>query len=130
MKIFSKSYVIPFPLELVFEKWIASDTVVAPAERMQIDARVGGAYKLFMPGGASMEGEFLEFEQNERVRYTWHWLSSDETTEVDVTFQNHADGTEVGITHSGFQSDTSYNNHAGGWDSYIEGFTAHLKNNT
>lgn len=130
MKTFSKSYVIAIPLELVFEKWVNEDTVVAPAERMEIEPRVGGAYRLFMPGGGVMTGEFSEFVENERVRYSWNWVGSDENTEVDVTFDNHPDGTEVQVTHSGFHSETSYNNHAAGWDNYIDGFTAHLKNNT
>ena len=128
MSTISKSYVIEFPLELVFSKWVAEDTVVSPAERMEIDPRIGGAYKLFMPGGGVMEGVFSEFAENEHVTYSWNWVGSDETTEVDVTFQSHPNGTEVLITHSGFESSTSYDDHASGWDSYIEGFTAHIKN--
>ena len=130
MDTFNKSYVIEFPLELVFSKWIAEDTVVSPAEKMEIEPRIGGAYRLFMPGGAVMEGVFSEFSENERVTYSWHWVGSDETTGVDVTFQNHADGTEVQVTHSGFESTTSFDNHASGWDSYIDGFTAHIKNSS
>ncbi len=74
-----------------------------------------------------MEGVFSEFAENGHVRYSWNWAGSNEITEVDVTFQSHSDGTEVQITHSGFQSSISYDNHASGWDSYIDGFTAHLK---
>ena len=123
----SKSYVIEFPLELVFSKWVAEDTVVSPTERLEIEPRVGGDYKLFMNEGSVMEGVFTEFRENEHVTYSWNWVGSDETTEVDVTFQSHADGTEVQLTHSGFLSSTSYDNHASGWDSYIDGFTTHLK---
>ena len=61
------------------------------------------------------------------MTYSWNWVGSDETTEVDVIFQNHPDGTEVQITHSGFESSTSLDNHSAGRDSYIDGFTAHLK---
>ena len=127
MSTISKSYVIEFPLALVFSKWVAEDTVVSPAERMEIEPRIGGAYKLFMTGGGVMEGMFSEFAENEHLTYSWNWVGSDETTEVDVTFQSHPNGTEVQITHSGFESSTSYDNHASGWDSYIEGFTAHIK---
>ena len=125
---FSKSYVLKFPLELVFEKWVAEDTVVAPAEKMEIEPRVGGAYRLLMPGGGVMEGVFSEFSENERVTYSWNWVGSDETTEVDVTFHDHPDGTEVSVTHSGFQSAESLEMHASGWDSYLEGFKAHIGN--
>jgi len=64
---------------------------------------------------------------NEHVAYLWNWVGSDETTEVDVIFQTHPDGIEVRITHSGFESSTPLDNHSTGWDSYIDGFTAHLK---
>ena len=50
MDTFNKSYVLAFPLELVFSKWVAEDTVVSPAEKMDIEPRVGGAYRLIMPG--------------------------------------------------------------------------------
>ena len=123
---FSKSYVIEFPRELVFAKWVAEDTVVSPAEKMEIEPRLGGAYRLLMPGGGVMEGVFSEFSENERVTYSWHWVGSDETTEVDVTFEDHPDGTEVHVMHSGFTSSESLDNHSSGWDSYVAGFTAHI----
>lgn len=129
MKTINKSYVIEFPLELVFAKWIAEDTVVSPTERLEIEPRIGGAYKLFMNQGSVMEGVFTEFVENEHVTYSWNWVGSDETTEVDVIFRNHPGGTEAQLTHSGFTSSTSFDNHAAGWDSYIDGFKSHLKNN-
>lgn len=128
MATFNKSYILEFPLERVFSAWVAEDTVVSPAEKMEIEPRVGGAYRLLMPGGGVMEGVFSEFSENERVTYSWQWAGSDETTEVDVTFRRHGEGTEVSVTHSGFASSTSYDNHASGWDNYIEGFTAHIRN--
>jgi uncharacterized protein YndB with AHSA1/START domain len=126
MHTFSKSYVLRFPLELVFAKWVAEDTVVAPAEKMEIEPRVGGAYRLLMPGGGVMKGVFSEYSQNERGTYSWNWVGSDETTLVDVTFRVHPDGTEVNVTHSGFQSSESLEMHSSGWDSYLEGFTTHI----
>ena len=128
MTTFNKTYIIEFPLDRVFAKWVAEDTVVSPAERMKIEPRVGGAYRLFMPGGGLMEGVFSTFTENEHVTYSWNWVGSDETTEVDVTFHGHPDGTEVRITHSGFQSSSSHDMHATGWDSYVDGFTSHLIN--
>ena len=118
MDTFSKSYVLKFPPELVFAKWVTEDTVVSPAEKMEIEPRVGGG----------MEGVFSEFSENERVIYSWNCGGSDETTELDVTFQVHADRTEVNVTHSGFRSEESLEMHASGWDSYLEGFNAHIGN--
>jgi uncharacterized protein YndB with AHSA1/START domain len=129
MNTINKTYVLEFPLELVFSKWIAEDAVISPVERLEIEPHVGGAYRLVMPGGFKMEGAFTEFAENEHMTYSWQWDGGDETTEVDVVFRNHPDGTEVELTHSGFQSSTSYDNHAAGWDAYIDGFSAYLKNN-
>lgn len=128
MSTISRTYLIEFPLELVFSKWVAEDTVVSPTESLEIEPRIGGTYKLFMNEGSVMEGVFTQFKENEHVTYSWNWVGSDETTEVDVTFQSHPDGSEVQLTHSGFESSTSLENHAAGWDSYIEGFSAHIKN--
>ena len=127
MKTINKSYIIEFPLALVFAKWVAEDTVVSPTGRLKIEPRIGGAYELFMNEGSVMKGVFTEFVENERVTYSWNWVGNEETTEVDVVFRSHPDGTEVQLTHSGFTSSTSYDNHAAGWDSYIDGFKAHLK---
>jgi len=128
MQTFSKTYVLEFPLETVFSTWVAEDTVVAPAEKMEIEPRVGGAYRLLLPGGGVMEGEFSAFAENERVTYSWNWVGSDETTEVDVVFAAHPDGTEVTVTHSGFESAESHGMHASGWDNYLDGFAAHIRN--
>ena len=126
MDTFNKSYIVGHPRSVVFAKWVAEDTVVSPAEKMEIEPRVGGAYRLLMPGGGVMEGVFSVFSENERVTYSWNWVGSDETTEVDVVFQDHPNGTEVNVTHSGFQSKESYDMHASGWDNYLEGFQAHI----
>ena len=56
MSTISRTYLIEFPLELVFSKWVAEDTVVSPTERLEIEPRIGGTYKLFMNEGSVMEG--------------------------------------------------------------------------
>ena len=73
-----------------------------------------------------MNGVFSEFSENTHVRYSWQWDGSEEATEIDVTFAGHPDGTEIRLTHSGFQSAESREMHSTGWDSYIDGFKAHL----
>lgn len=128
MSTISKTYVLDFPLELVFSKRIAEDAVISPVESLEIDPRVGGAYRPIMPGGFKMEGSFTEFAQNEHITYSRQWDGDDEITEVDAVFRDHPDGTEVQLTHSGFQSADSCDNHAAGWDACIDEFSAYLKN--
>ena len=126
MQVFSKSYIFPFPVELVYAAWVSSDTVIPPASRMEIDATPGGIYRLTMPNGAAMEGVFSDVVPNERVRYSWRWIGSSETTEVDIRFGKIPAGTEIKIEHCGFQTAASLDNHAAGWDNYIAGLESHL----
>ena len=126
MQTFSKTYHLPFAPETVYAHWIANSTVIAPAAAMEIDARVGGTYKLIMPGGFSMVGTFSRVEPNAALTYSWNWEGDDEVTEVAVTFAAEDDGTRLDITHDGFTSQTSYDNHASGWDSYVNGFIDHV----
>ena len=126
MNTFEKSYLLPYPLPEVYRHWVSNDTVIAPAERMEIDAAPGGVYRLIMPGGMTMEGRFNEVLPEQRLSYSWHWQGDEETSQVRVEFAAAGAGTQVTINHTGFTSQTSYDNHAQGWDSYIEGFSAYL----
>ena len=98
---------------------------------MDVLPQVGGHYRLFMQGeGFSMhnEGKFLELKPNEYVHYTWEWNNDGEVSHIEVTFTAIDDGTRIDIYHHGFDKEESVKSHQTGWDSYIEGFTAHLSN--
>lgn len=124
-----KSYDLPFAIETVYAAWVSSDTVIPPATRMDIKPEVGGHYRLFMDApdfAASNEGEFLRVEPGSRVTYTWEWNGDGEVSTIDVTFSATGTGTRIRIRHEGFRKAESIANHSTGWDSYIEGFRAHL----
>ena len=128
MKI-DKVYDIPFPLAQVYDAWVSSDTVIAPATRMDVKPEVGGHYKLFIQTPEFQghnEGRFLHVEPRQRVVYTWEWNGDGEVSTIDVSFTETDLGTEVHLLHDGFQNPESVANHDTGWDSYIEGFVAHL----
>jgi uncharacterized protein YndB with AHSA1/START domain len=127
--IIDKSYDLPFAIDKVYAAWVDSDTVIAPATRMDIKPEVGGHYRLFMDSPdftASNQGEFLRVEPGTRVTYTWEWNRDGEVSTIDVTFAPTQTGTRVRILHDGFTKPESVTNHSTGWDSYIEGFRAHL----
>ena len=126
MKMFSKSYTLPFPLGQVYAAWISSDTIIPPASSMEIEAKIGGVYRLTMPNGSTAEGVFSAIVPNERVCYSWQWAGSGESTEVDVRFSESSGGTEVAIEHRGFRSESSLRDHSSGWDSYMVGLESHL----
>ena len=127
MSTFEKTYQVPFDAATTYAHWVSSDTVIPPAATMNIDPRVGGVYQLVMPGGFSMNGTFTQVEPGKALKYTWLWDGDDEESVVSVTFSENADGTAVHIVHGEFATQAAYNNHATGWDSYVDGFIAHVR---
>ena len=126
---FEKTYEIPFPTATVYAAWMSSDTVIAPAKRMRVVPKVGGAYQLFMQDTGktpSCQGKFSEVFANSRIRYSWQWENDEEVTDITVSFSPNPQGTQVTILHQGFVSSASHDNHAKGWDNYILGFTDFL----
>lgn len=125
-----KTYDIPIETSVVYAAWISSKTVIAPAVKMRVSPKVGGAYQLFMPddgASPSCQGQFYEVFANSRLRYSWKWQGEDETTDISVSFSPTAQGTRLTILHQGFLTDASREAHAKGWDSYIKGLTDFLR---
>ncbi len=125
-----QSYLIPFPVRRTYAAWVSSDTVIAPATKMDIDPVVGGHYRLIMESPEFVsrnEGRFLIVEPERHIRYTWEWNGDGEVSEIDVSFSEAPEGTRVSIIHSGFQTAESRENHSKGWDSYVRGFIAFLE---
>ncbi|MDC1287298.1 SRPBCC domain-containing protein [Gammaproteobacteria bacterium] len=130
MRSFNASYFLNYPPDLAYAHWVSPKTIIPPATSLEIHAEVGGPYKLAMPGGISMIGEFIEVEPNRRLVYSWQWQGNSEITKVDVRFIDNSAGTEVKIAHSGFATEQSYKDHSFGWNSYMEGFNEYLSNVT
>jgi uncharacterized protein YndB with AHSA1/START domain len=74
-----------------------------------------------------MEGTFVEVKPHHFLKYSWHWTGSDETTVVEVTFEDRDGETDVRVSHAGFESDASRSIHSRGWDDYFEGLTRILE---
>lgn len=93
----------------------------------ELDFRPGGNYRLRlhtqMPdsgGEADVVGKYEEVVRNERIRFTWSWHGSptmEAWGETRVTFQfaDHADGTQVTLTHEGFINEQARAGHNHGW---------------
>ena len=127
----NKTYLLPFPLALVYNTWISSKTVIEPATSMEIDPVVGGIYRLNMDTGNGQmynEGKFLQVVPEQLIQYTWEWNGDGDVTQIIVKFSGHGSGTEVQLHHSGFTSAESLKMHDEGWDSFIEGLKKFLEN--
>jgi len=125
-----KNYSLPYPLETVYKSWISSDTVIPPATRMDITPEVGGELILWVESpqfNACMRGVFKEIIHNKKLVYSWEWNSDGEITQVEVLFTENGDGCDISLSHSNWQKEESYQMHDTGWDSYIQGLIAFLK---
>ena len=116
----------------MLEEWWGPKGYEVPV--VDIDLRVGGAYRFEMarPGGerAVLAGEFRAIERPRKLSYTWNWVEGGpfkEETLVTLEFKDHAEGTELVLTHEGFDDPEIRDQHDEGWsssfnclDSYFE----------
>ena len=90
----------------------------------EIDARVGGAYRVLVGGRHPSAGEFVEVVPDERVVFTFGWDVPDHpiparSTQIEITLIPDGDKTRVRLVHSGLPED-AVADHSGGWDHYLE----------
>ncbi|MEM8982266.1 MAG: SRPBCC domain-containing protein [Pseudomonadota bacterium] len=124
-----KTITIDNPVAKVYAAWVSSDTVIPPATRMDIDARVGGHYILHATTpefSARNAGTFSVVEPNQRLVYSWEWDNDGEASTIDVRFTAKGDQTVIDLVHSGFKSEGSVSQHDAGWDHYFAGLAAFL----
>ena len=109
--------------EVLRRWWAAGPDWDTPAA--EVDARVGGRYRLSMRNpetGAvhTVAGEYTEVRAPERLAYTWTWEDGDEDSPsagslVTVDFVEDGSRTTVVLTHSGLRSAESADQHRHGW---------------
>jgi uncharacterized protein YndB with AHSA1/START domain len=102
--------------------WGPDDLPVLLAE---IDARVGGAYRVrFQSAGGVVHeavGEVLELAAPERLVMSWRYAAGGEPEEAGLTsriafeLQPFAGGTELTFTHSDLRNAASAASHERGW---------------
>jgi uncharacterized protein YndB with AHSA1/START domain len=95
--------------------WIASE--------VEIDLRVGGAYRIAMQRGegaseVAVRGRFLEIRPPERLVFTWCWegafIDSPESRVV-LELRQFADITELVLRHENFVDEGARQQHWSGW---------------
>lgn len=120
-----KSYILKAPLQIVYEKWIANETIIPPAIKIDITPETGGKYILISQFGEDkwvMEGIFKEVIPYKKLVYTWEWNQDGKVTQVTVNFSEKEKTTHIDINHQGFEDEQSLAMHATGWDSYLASF--------
>ncbi len=115
--------------------WFGPDDV--PVVRAEMDARVGGAYRVHFRtlDGRDHEasGEFLEVVPPRRIVMSWSWASGGELDErgrvsrVEIELTPIGEGTELTFTHAALASEVSEKSHAQGWARALDKLVRHLE---
>lgn len=117
---------IKAPPERVFDAWLdpamlarfmlpGPDMSVPEAE---VDARVGGRFRLVMRAGdrdMPHAGEYRVIDRPRRLQFTWESPFSIDGSTVTLDFAAVQGGTQVRLHHIRFPSEESRANHEGGW---------------
>lgn len=117
--------------ERLFDAWLDADAVgrwlfATPdgvSERVEIDARVGGGFRIDERRGdevAGHHGEYLEIDRPRRLVFDFWTSFSDERTRVTIEIAPDGAGSLLTLTHEGVWAD-----HAGrtsqGWSMILGG---------
>jgi len=117
-----KDYHSSYLPETVYNAWISENMVFPPITRIEIQPKLNGNFLLYSGSGEDkgiMKGKILEIVPHHKIRYSWHWDGSNETTEVTVEFVKSENGSTIKLTHQGFLTKPSLERHASGWDFYV-----------
>ncbi len=103
--------------------WFGPDDL--PVVRADVDARVGGAYRVHFRtlDGRDHEacGEFLEVVPPRRIVMSWRWSiggvpdEQGRISRLEIDLAPIANGTELTFTHADLGNDASAHSHTSGW---------------
>jgi len=90
----------------------------------ELDPRPGGLYRVVMPSGDLVRGEYVEVKSPTRIVFTWGFEGNADlppgSSTVEVTLQADGEGTIVRLRHDRLPTDVSREQHAIGWQHYVD----------
>jgi uncharacterized protein YndB with AHSA1/START domain len=128
---------------IVFEALTTADGIAAwfgpddvPAIMAEIDARIGGAYRVRFRTDDGREheacGECLEVTRPSRVVMSWRWALGGDPAEcgqvsrIEIDLRPIESGTELTFTHADLKNDASKASHEWGWTGALAKLVRHL----
>src|SRR5215813_13943547 len=115
--------------------WSGPDDI--PVVHVDVDSRVGGAYRVRFRtlDGREHEayGTFLELVAPRRIVMSWNYALGGEadehgrTSRIEIDLVPFDGGTDLRFTHSGLASDASELSHTGGWTGSLEKLVRHVE---
>ena len=96
-----------------------------------MDVRTGGSYHIVMQKEdgerLTVRGTYRDVQPAKRLSMTWKWEEDDPKDEYDtvltIEFAPVDGGTELTLTHEGFQKEQNRSNHEYGWTSILDKLT-------
>jgi uncharacterized protein YndB with AHSA1/START domain len=114
------------PPERVFDAWLGEDWGQwlgprgARCEKVSVEPRVGGSYKVRMitPDGRTVEifGVYREVQRPEKLAFTWASEFCSSGSLITLAFERDGAGTLMRMRQEGFDSAESRNGHNEGWN--------------
>ena len=130
------SKMMPARREDVFNAWLDADgmrTLMCPGDikktEIEIDARVGGRFRLVMHGEENdheMTGEYVEIDPPSRLAFTWVSHATVGDSLVTLEFRDRGEETELVLTHERLPSAEIAAQHEGGWGSILQKLAGRL----
>jgi uncharacterized protein YndB with AHSA1/START domain len=101
-------------------RWFGPSQVVAGSVRADIDARIGGRYRISfqVQDGKHHEvaGVYREMVPNQRLTFSWAWHSTPEReSQVTVSLKPDGDGTLLTLHHEQMFDEAARDGHESGW---------------
>jgi uncharacterized protein YndB with AHSA1/START domain len=124
-----RELVIAAAPETVWEFLVDPDKAIRwMGETASFDARPGGEYRVGVIPGHTAVGEFVELDPPKRLVYTFGWESGKEephsvpagSTTIEIELTPAGEGTLLRFSHRGLPDAGAVQQHAHGWDHYLE----------
>ena len=129
---------------IVFDALTTADGIAAwwgpddvPVVRVEVDARVGGAYRVrfrTLDGGEhEAYGTFLELVPPRHIVMSWQYAHGGEadehgrTSRIEIDLVPFDGGTDLRFTHGGLATDASELSHAWGWTGSLDKLVRNLE---
>jgi uncharacterized protein YndB with AHSA1/START domain len=91
--------------------------------RAELDARPGGAFRVWMDADTVASGEYIEVQPHRRVVFTWGWEGNEGvppgSTTVAIDLEADGAGTTLTLRHSGLPDGEAAALHEEGWRSFL-----------
>ena len=112
-------------------RWFGPSSVKAGTERADIDARIGGRYRLSFDteDGEHHEvgGVYRELVPDQRLVFSWAWHTTPERESlVTISLRPDGDGTLLTLHHEQFADQAARDGHERGWSSVLDKLETYL----